>query len=365
MMKSHERAIWVARMALLLSLVLFAGACGGDDAEQGGDGTADPGTAAPVAVTILPASPSFVGSAFVHLPQYLGFYEEEGLDVTIIPSFEGATEDAALVAGQVDLIIGDPDVFAARILADPDFPVTCVATVQMWAFRVLVPTDSPIEEAADLAGTTIGVPDASDIETLSLMLNVAGVDPESVDAVPVGGRAPAAVAMFNGSTDAAMGTHIDQLAMEAEFGTDALRRIETMPLGSFNGCALVRTEMLENQPEVVEGMLRGLAKGATVAFEDAELTIDLIGQQHSAAWEDRDDAVALARAVQDAHGAAYEAEFLFPEEEWQGLVDSFAEAGFLESSVDITPNLDFSILENVWNFDKEAVLETARSRVES
>jgi NitT/TauT family transport system substrate-binding protein len=350
----------------LLVLVALLAACTDDadapnptaDAQGGEDGEL-------TKLTVTPAGPSITSSGYFYLPEYLGFTEEEGLEVDVLTSFEGSTPLVALIEGQLDVIVGDPDVMGARILEDPDFPVTCVATITMWPFRVIVPADSDIQTAADLEGLTIGVPDQSDVGTLSHMLLSAGVDPETVDAVAVGGRAPSAVEMFAGRTDASMGSHVDQMAMEQEFGADSIRVIETIdPEGAPNGCLSVRTQMLEDEPEVVEGFMRALAKGSAVFFEDRELAVDLIGQAYDEAYDDRDGALDLVDATIEVNGPAYEARWEFSEEAWQEFSDSFVESGFISEPVDITGHLDFSMLDAAWDFDIDAVLEEARDQLE-
>src|SRR5690606_23087250 len=112
------------RMVLLLVAVLFVSACGG--ADQSPESTPAPGSASPsvassgtddanaeelapikwalATVILQPAQ-----STYSSLPQALGYWEDENLDVEIL-TFEGASAAAqALDAGQADVaMFGTP-----------------------------------------------------------------------------------------------------------------------------------------------------------------------------------------------------------------------------------------------------------------
>lgn len=313
-----------------------------------------------VSLTVAPASPSLVSQAYYYIANYLGFWEQENLEVEVISQFEGGQPEVAMIEGELDIVAGSPTTFFERLAQDPDNQMICTATVGLWPFRVMVEDDSVLQEAGDLAGTTVGVPEVSDVATLAYMLRTADVDPESVESPAVGGRAPAAIEMDADRIDAFMGTHVDQLAIET-VGELAVRVIETVPAAStFNTCMLTMADTLESQPDVVERFLRGLAKGFAIQNEDPELAVEILGQAREEAYDSEEDALALMQATNDVNGGAYDERWEYPVEEWQSMVDSFVEADSLSQSFDIGPNIDFSLLDSVWDFDVEEVLEEAR-----
>ena len=385
----EQRRFSAGPLLICAAMVLFLAACGGPEedageatgdaaggaaetageeapaqspeAGAGGGETAAAGSGELTPIVVAPASPSLVSQAYYYIAEDLGFFEEEGLDVEIISSFEGGQPEVAMVEGELDIVAGSPTTFFERLAQDPDHPTMCVATVGLWPFRVMVPEDSPLQAPEELVGTTVGVPEQNDIDTLNYMLGVADVDPTAVETAAVGGRAPAAIEMAAGRIDAFMGTHVDQLAIETE-GELPVRVIETVPQAStFNTCMLTTTDTLEQQPDVVEGFLRGLAKGFTIQNENPELAVELLGQARPEAYENPEDALALMMATNEVNGGTYEARWDYPAEEWQEMVDNFAENGALTESFDISPNIDFSLLDAVWDFDSDAVLEEAQS----
>jgi NitT/TauT family transport system substrate-binding protein len=349
----RSRTIALATAALLATI----SGCGSDSdpsPQSSGDGTER------VSLTVAPASPSFVSQAYYYLANDLGYFDEENLDVEIISQFEGGSTEVALVEGKLDIVAGSPTSFFERLQQDPATPTHCVATTGLWPFRIMVPKDSPVKTVADLAGEDIGVPEVSDVSTLGFLLASADMSVDDVKAVPVGGRAPAAVEMENGNTAAFMGTHVDQLAIEETgFAVRILKTVESS--STFNTCMLVTTETLTDKRDVVVRFLRGLAKGFALQNEDPELAVALLGKGRPEAFDDAEAAVALMKATNGVNGGTYDAKWTYPEEEWQAMVDDFAEAGTISASFDIADNIDFSLMEEVWNFDVQQVLEQARA----
>jgi ABC-type nitrate/sulfonate/bicarbonate transport system substrate-binding protein len=228
----------------------------------------------------------------------------------------------------------------------------------------MVPEDSPITKASDLVGKTVGVPDASDESRLAYMLQVADVDSTKVKALPIGGRAPAAIEMRAGRVDAFMGSYVDRMAIRTQGGLP-VRDIETVPAeGTFNNCIMVRQDDLaddERRGELV-GLMRALAKAATVQFEDPELAIKVLGENHPEAYEDADDALALMRAAAEVERPAYDNKWASTPDKWQEFLDTFIEEGSVDKAYDVGPYIDGSLLEEIWDFDKDEVLEQARAQ---
>jgi ABC-type nitrate/sulfonate/bicarbonate transport system substrate-binding protein len=341
-----------------VTLVALVSACGSGGSDAGSDDSAG-GDGERVSLTVAPASPSFVSQAYYYLADHLGFFEEENLDVEIISQFEGGQPEVALLEGKLDVVAGSPTTFFERMQQDPDSEFRCVAVNGLWPFRIMVPADSDIDSPEDLKGQDVGVPEVSDVATLEYMLSTVGMSGSDVNPLPVGGRAPAAVEMEKGTVVAFMGTHVDQLAIE---GTGfEVRELETVEQSStFNTCMLVTATMLEENPDAIEGFLRALAKGFAVQNEDPELAVALLGEARTEAYDSEEQALALMEVTNGVNGGTYDAKWEYAEEDWQLMVEAFADAGALESSFEIAPFLDFSLLGDVWDFDVDQVLEQAR-----
>ena len=124
----------------------------------------------------------FVGA---YVAKEKGFFQEQGLDVTIEHSAGRGEHVQLLVAGKVQVTTMD----AATILqrrADPGLPVVSIALVGQrgqQAFAALA--DSGIKTPADWRGRTVGYKGAPPPDLYAL-LAAAGVEPSAVNLVNVG-----------------------------------------------------------------------------------------------------------------------------------------------------------------------------------
>jgi NitT/TauT family transport system substrate-binding protein len=100
---------WTRFLAALLSLSLLAAACGSDDESSSGDG----GELTDVKLTLQWVTQAQFAGYYAALEQ--GFYEDEGLNVTIQPGGPDLNGVQLLISGQTDIAIRQfGDVLTAR-----------------------------------------------------------------------------------------------------------------------------------------------------------------------------------------------------------------------------------------------------------
>jgi NitT/TauT family transport system substrate-binding protein len=87
----------------------------------------------------------------------LGFFEERGLAVRIVPLRGSAAAEEALAAGHVDVIDHTIPYAGRAIAAGADLRIVATATHGFYGWSVIVRTESPAQKASDLAGKRIGV----------------------------------------------------------------------------------------------------------------------------------------------------------------------------------------------------------------
>lgn len=192
-----------------------------------------------------------------------GFWKEEGLDVEVL-GFSGSNAVMQLVAaGEIDFgLVGASEVMnqvAAGV------PIKMVASAFDHAnVYPAVLEDSPIHNVEDLRGKRIGVGSmtGNTAAWTKAILNSAGIPPEDVEIIPTGHGATAFFALTNDQVDVLITNQNDYSVLEGMFGLD-LRYMYDIPIiadSEFVFGFVARTEMIEQQPEVVEGLLRGIAK---------------------------------------------------------------------------------------------------------
>lgn len=175
---TFSRLASVTALAGLSTMALTA--CGGgSEASAGGEGL----TKVKVAVAPIHFEPA-------HVAESQGYFEEQGLDVELVPGQDPAALLAMAVSGQVDIAIGSWINVATS--ASEGVPVSVVGgngivDPETDNSGVLVAEDSPIKTLADLKGKTIGVvgvKTGGDIPVLQA-LEDSGVSVEDVKEVAV------------------------------------------------------------------------------------------------------------------------------------------------------------------------------------
>src|SRR5690625_3312810 len=140
-------------LALLTGTALLLAACAEPEAEPGPDATTEAADELGIGLTYTPD----VQFAPFYVAEARGYYEDAGVDVSL--RHHGASEAlfGALEAGEADLVVaGGDDMLQAR---SAGVPVVTVATnYEEYPVVLIVPADSDITTAADLAGHSVGIP---------------------------------------------------------------------------------------------------------------------------------------------------------------------------------------------------------------
>ncbi|MDR3497550.1 MAG: ABC transporter substrate-binding protein [Ancalomicrobiaceae bacterium] len=199
-----------------------------------------------------------------------GFFKEEGLDVTINDFGGGAKSLQALIGGSVDAVTGayehtirmqQKGQAIEAVLELGRFPGIVVAVAAAKA-------DS-VKAVKDLQGLKIGItaPGSSTHLTMLYLLAKAGVDPDSVAFVGVGGGASAVAAIENGQVDAIV--HLDPVIskLEADKAVKILvdTRTEAGTLavyGATNPAATLylKDDFIKANPKTTQALVNALMK---------------------------------------------------------------------------------------------------------
>lgn len=144
-----------------------------------------PGQTSTIRVALLP----ILDALPIHVAQAEGYFEEQGIQVEIIPVASAPERDQLIQSGQADAMINElvsvlfynkeeTRVIAVRFArtATPNAPV----------FRIVASAESGIETVEDLAGVPIGISEGTVIEyTTDRLLEKAGLSAEQIEKVAV------------------------------------------------------------------------------------------------------------------------------------------------------------------------------------
>jgi NitT/TauT family transport system substrate-binding protein len=197
-----------ALAALLAAPLLLTAACGGSEPSASAGGGSEGEELTPVTVGVVP----IVDVAPIYLGVQEGFFEEEGIDLTLETAQGGAAIVPAVLNQEYQF--GFSNMTSLLTAAQQGLPLQVVvagaaSTGEQGAdySAVLTRPDSGITDAADLAGRTVAVNTLGNIGTTTINESVraAGGDPATVNYVELPfSEMPAA--LEQGNVDAIWGT---------------------------------------------------------------------------------------------------------------------------------------------------------------
>jgi NitT/TauT family transport system substrate-binding protein len=240
-------------------------------------------------------------AAVFSIPRAMGFWQEEGLDVTAQGADGAGPALQQLIAGRVSMTLtGLP---SAMELINKGAPIKIVASA--YADNVFYPVvlaDSPIRTIQDFKDKTIGVTALASTNTIWMkaIARTYGLNPDrDLRLVGVGsGAAP---------LQALMSHRLNALQLfEAEYDADEgpnvrFRRFNDLPVLkdlSFVQGLMVNTADIQLHPKLVVGLLRGIAKAAVWASAHPEDAVRMHWKVFPLTKpQGQDEAIAVAHAA--------------------------------------------------------------------
>lgn len=246
-------------------------------------------------VTFANADQMMVTYYWLYLPQALGYWEEEGLDVEIIPTGGSVEALQQLAAGNAD-IAQMGAVNAIQASANEDIPVVGIFSNGVFQNKLGVLADSPITDVSQFSGKSIGVYSlaSNSMPFLRTYLRENGVDPDTdVNFIATGYGAPAVEAIQNGDVDALYYWPSAFVSMETQ-GLE-LRYFLNPDWEQYPDYSVfTRSDVIEANPDVVEAFARGMARAMVFAEANPECTVRIFWEEYpDAKPTDMDEEAAL------------------------------------------------------------------------
>ena len=290
-------------------------------------------------VTFVQPNPSAISSFPVFVAIGEGFFEEEGLEVTVQTVDGSGAAVQAVAAGQAQFSRPGPGVVLnARVRGvDVVFIYNFAARSN---FGVVVPEDSPIQTPADLAGEVIGVATADGAEVgfvRNVMQGSGLTEGEDFTFLSVGDGGPATAASSRGDIAAYTASLADAAILNLR-GVN-VRDITPPEYQKFFGNGIITTgELIENDPELVEKFIRAWARGHAFGNDEAnrEAVLAHLAEANRQESEDPAFANALWDAIRENAMPLEGSEALGwqPPDVWAEWQDVLVETGALEAPLD-------------------------------
>lgn len=214
-----------------------------------------------------------------YIAKEIGFFEEEGVDVTLV-SGDFETGKLGLATGKFPVANGDFQYFPS---AAQGLDIKLISGLHQGCIQVLAPPGSDIRTAKDLAGKRIGIDEigGSPMAVTSVLLANHGIDPQTgVTWVPF----PREIL----PTVADNGKEVDAVALWDPWGPLAVRRGYTVlcdigvdPLFAGKYCCFIYAsgKQIRENPELVKALLRAYQKASEWIATHPEETAKIVTEK--------------------------------------------------------------------------------------
>jgi NitT/TauT family transport system substrate-binding protein len=360
---------WRGRLAVtFVALSLLLAACGG-----GGDPGDD--AVAPkeklTKVTFLSGRPAaHVQQAYIYVPMELGYFADEGLDVT--SEYTGGSTEA------LQLLLGDKGFIAnpnsSTLLDAAGKNLDLIGVYQRTygsPFAFVVPEDSPLTEfsADQLKGKTIGISEfaGGEVPLLRAALREIGLkEGKNVTLLPIGGGDAAALNAINEDRVQMYASALPDMATLASAGF-TYRDLTPSSHRTFPGNAFtVRPQDLKDNPDQVVGFLRAVAKGNLFMQTNLAAALEISKKYAPESFQEEGFAENFMKGLfpLDVPPDSIKEIGAFDMAGWQQyqdfLTSGLAGEDAIAEKVDVTKVLDDSLIAKINDFDHDSVLTEAR-----
>ena len=284
----------------------------------------------------------------------LGYFEEAGCSVNLLPSSTSIPFVAFVQNGQAQLAMLDaPQTFQA-VSSGADIKVVYEA-MQRAPEGVAVAADSPYHDVKKLKGTTVGLVSDRDRTTLAVALHARDLSIDDVDTVVVGEAGPTLARAFRDqSVSAIAGAVPDWLALQANgMGIHLITppEVAEQPANSF----VVNTDRIDELREPLTCFFTAWSKGMYVAEVDPDAVAAMAKAAVPEEWENEkfgreflDASIPMNLSITEQLGD------LQPDV-WSRVQPPMVAVGAIEEEVDPSTFLDDTFIEPANDWSREEV----------
>jgi NitT/TauT family transport system substrate-binding protein len=303
--------------------------------------------------------------------KFMGYFEKEGLDVTLIPV--GGSNEVALAISSGAGEIGGASPGQALIGISQGLSIKYFYELNYRSiWTISVRPDSPINTIKDLKGKTLGVAalGSAAITFGKALVSETGLNPNGdVAFIAVGSGAQAVSALNRGAVDALVFSSQETAKFEA-IGfkiryLDVGEGFASLP----DVALLARREYFQMKPNVLIGFARAVAKGYvfSVANPEAALRINwkLVPESEPTNLP-ADEALKGSLQVNVSRMKIWDSPKtdgklgLLIKDDWKRLIDFMRTNGQLQADIPLDSVLTNDLIGEINNFDKEAVKRDAQ-----
>ncbi|GAB3616724.1 ABC transporter substrate-binding protein [Okibacterium endophyticum] len=271
------RLVSAKKVGVAMSVLVLAAALGACSSE-GGDG---PKSSEGDLITVNVGNLVYTGTAPFQLGIEKGFFEEEGLEIVQTEGDNPAAIAGQISSGQLDIGFATTTFLATVVAQGAELkaiaPVDGLIDTEAAAAAIVVPEDSDIMSAKDLAGKKVGVVAlGSELHLLTLVVvDDDGGDSSAVEPVQLP-FPQMQQALDAGNVDAIVTTEPFLSASLAAGGRSiSTPEIEVFPNGTVTAW-VTSNGFAEQNPDVIDGFRRAMEKTLQYSKDHKQEVLDLI-----------------------------------------------------------------------------------------
>ena len=223
-----------------------------------------------------------IGYPFATLPKALGYFQQEGLDVEIVPGQSSAAVAQLLLSGRADIGLAQPDPVVIQRANNRIPLVSFYAVCRRGTNRFVVNPDSPIQTVRDLKGKKVGVNDlgSGGVTYLRARLKEAGMSPNDVQLMSVGYGTPFFEALKNHNVDAEV-SFTGGIARQQNAGY-AVRVLPATPdeMNQYSFNLFATQSFVDKDPDVIAKIGRATAKATVFLMTNPEAAVRIFWKQY-------------------------------------------------------------------------------------
>lgn len=206
------------------------------------------------------------------MADHLGYFEEEGLALEIVPGGPNVDGVPAVASGTNNLgsISSSPSLMLARAAG---LPIKCIAAgYQRHPFTYFSLADNPVRTPQDLIGKTVATQGTARI-LLRALLAHNGISEDDVEVTVMGGDMSA---LMTGQVDVATGwnTNVNALSILGDQRVDMALWDAGIQL--YANPYYTTDDMLGEHGDKIQAAIRAISRGWGAAFENPEAAVDAL-----------------------------------------------------------------------------------------
>jgi NitT/TauT family transport system substrate-binding protein len=204
------------------------------------------------------------GLSYTWIGSYFGWYQNEGIELEIVPTQGTADATQRVAVGQVEFALPPPSVYVTSLANGQDLGLISIYLLRRHGqYSFGVKNESPIRELGDLKGKRIGVTSLGDegVTYSKAAARELGFNESDFQLVPVGAAGEAASILQKGDVDALALPGV-QYALVESLGIK-LRHLPNPAFAAhiFGNEIVGKRDYIQQHPDIARGLVRGFAMG--------------------------------------------------------------------------------------------------------